>query len=181
VGRLLQARGDVDGIARRQPLLGARDDLARADTDSPLDPELREPVAHLHRRPQGPQRVVLVYGRHAEHRHHRVADELLDRAAVTFDDRLHPLEVARQQRPQGLGVKRLAQRGRAGHVAEEHCHGLPHLTRRRLLNQGRATRVTEPRLLGILLTALRAGDHFEGVRLLYVPASRLRAGFTSGW
>ena len=38
--------------------------------------------------------------RHAEHGHHGVADELLHGSAVSLDDRLHPLEVACQQRPQ---------------------------------------------------------------------------------
>ena len=65
--------------------------------------------------------------RHPEDRHHRVADELLHRPAVRLDDRLHPLEVARQQRPQRLGIRRLPQRGRADHVAEQHRHRLPHL------------------------------------------------------
>ena len=78
----------------------------------PLDPELRQRVPHLHRRPARPQRVVLVHDRHAEHRHHRVADELLHRAAVRLDDRLHPLEVAGQQRPQRLRI-RLTPRARS--------------------------------------------------------------------
>ena len=51
LGRLLQARRDVDGVTRRQPLLGPRDDLARVDADPAVDAELRERVAHLDRRP----------------------------------------------------------------------------------------------------------------------------------
>jgi hypothetical protein len=36
-------------------------------------------------------------GRNAEHGHHRIADELLDRPAVTLDDPLHDPEVAAHQ------------------------------------------------------------------------------------
>jgi hypothetical protein len=39
---------------------------------------------------------------------HRVADELLHRATVGLDDRLHLLEVARQQRPQRLWISLLS-------------------------------------------------------------------------
>ena len=60
-----------------------------------------------------------MHNRYPEDRHHGVADELLDRAAVPLDDRLHPLEVVREQRPQPLRVKRLAERGRPSYVAEQ--------------------------------------------------------------
>ena len=85
----------------------------------PSKPELRQRVTHLDRRPHRAQCVVLVHHRHAEDGHHGVADELLDGAAVALDDRLHPLEVAGEQRAEPLGVDRLAERGRAGDVAEE--------------------------------------------------------------
>jgi hypothetical protein len=48
-----------------------------------------------------------VYSRFAEHGHYRIADELLQRTAMALDARLHPLEVASQQRPQRLRVGRL--------------------------------------------------------------------------
>ena len=102
--RLLEPRGDVDRVAGREPLLGAGDDLAGVHADPALDAELRASAsAHLHRRPAGAQRVVLVQPRHAEDGHHRVADELLHRAAVRLDDRLHPLEVAGEQRLSASG------------------------------------------------------------------------------
>ena len=63
-------------------------------------------------------------GREPEDRHHRVADELLDDAAVALDDRLHALEVAREQRAERLRVDRLAERRRADDVAEEHGYDL---------------------------------------------------------
>ena len=109
----------------------------------PCDAELRQRVAHLDRRSAGAQRVVLVRRRDAEHRHHRVADELLHRAAVRLDDRLHPLEVARQQRPQRLRIRRLPQRRRADHVAEQHRHRLADLARRRRGRERRAAAVAE--------------------------------------
>ena len=65
--------------------------------------------------------------RHAEDRHHRVADELLHGAPVPLDDRPHLLVVAPHQPPQGLRVDTLAERRRADDVAEENRHDLPHL------------------------------------------------------
>ena len=82
-----------------------------------------------HRRADGAQGVVLAHLGNAEHGHHRVADELLDRPPVRLDDALHPLEVAGKQGTQGLGIRRLAQRRRAGDVAEQHGHRLALLAR----------------------------------------------------
>ena len=101
-----------------------RHDLAGVDADAGLDAELGQGVAHLDRGSAGPQRVVLVHLRNPEDGHDRVADELLHRAAVRLDDRLHPLEVAGEERAQRLGVGRLAECGRAGDVAEEDGDGL---------------------------------------------------------
>ena len=117
--RLLEPRRDVHGVAGDETLARARDDLAGVDADARLHAERRQRVAHLVRGSQRAQRVVLVQHRHAEDGHHRVADELLDRAAVALDDRLHPVEVAREQRAQRLGIRRLAERRRAGDVAED--------------------------------------------------------------
>ena len=92
-GRLLEPRRNVHRIAR-QPVLGARYDLARHYADPPFQPELRQRVPHLDCRTQRTERVVLVHHRHAENGHHRVADELLHAAAVALGNPLHPLEVA---------------------------------------------------------------------------------------
>jgi hypothetical protein len=54
-----------------------------------------------------------------EDRHHRVPDELLDAAAVTLENRPQIFEVPPHPRAQGLGIGRLAERGRADEVAEE--------------------------------------------------------------
>ena len=143
--RLLEPRRHVHRVPGRQPLRRARHHLAGVHADPAADPELRQRVPHLHRRPARPQRVVLVRRGDPEHRHHRVADELLHRAAVRLDDRLHPLEVAGQQRPQRLRIRRLAQRRRAGHVAEQHRHRLAHLPRRGCRRRERRAAVMQKR------------------------------------
>ncbi len=116
---LLQPRGDVDRIAGGQPLLRSGDNLAGIHPDAGLHAQLRERVVHLDRGAAGAQRIVLVHLRDAEDGHHRIADELLHRSPVRLHDRLHALEVTGEQRAQRFGVGRLAQRGRAGDVAEE--------------------------------------------------------------
>jgi hypothetical protein len=52
--------------------------------EPPLD--LLDAATHCHRRAHRPQGVVLVHDRHAEDRHHFVADELVNDAAVCLDD-----------------------------------------------------------------------------------------------
>ena len=56
--------------------------------------QLRERAAHLGGRADGAQGIVLVHFAEPEHRHDRVPDELLDRAAVALEDVAHPVEVA---------------------------------------------------------------------------------------
>ena len=56
-----------------------------------------------------PQRIVLVQDGSAEDGHHGVADELLDRAAVTLERGSHLVEVARHHAPHQLGVAHLAE------------------------------------------------------------------------
>jgi hypothetical protein len=82
-------------------------------------------VAHLRSRAQGTEGIVLVRDRHAEDRYHRIPDELLDRAAVRFHDRLHPLEVAGQEALKRFRVGRLSEGCRPDHVAEEDRYDLP--------------------------------------------------------
>ena len=54
---------------------------------------------------------------YAEHGHHGIADELLDRPAVALEDAPHRREVAGHERPEGLRVEPLAHRRRARDVA----------------------------------------------------------------
>ena len=64
--------------------------------------------------------VVLGRGRRAPHGHHRVADELLDRAAVELDQAPARVEVAREQLARVLRVALLRERREADEVGEEH-------------------------------------------------------------
>ena len=80
---------------------------------------LSEPSPDRKRRPDRSLRVVLVHDGRAEDRHHRVADELLDRPAVTLD-----LPLGRgMEGPQGgthvLRVSRIGAGGEADEVADE--------------------------------------------------------------
>ncbi len=68
-------------------------------------------------------------GRQPEDRHRGVADELLDDAAMALDDRLHALELAREQGAERLRVERLAESRRTGEVAEQHGYDLALLVR----------------------------------------------------
>ena len=102
-------------------------------------------------------RVVLMRRGDAEHRHHRVADELLHRAAVPLDRLRHGVEVAHHDAPERLGVQALAERRGARHVAEDDGDGLAYLGGRRGLSEPFPTRVAEAGPLGVLDAARRAG------------------------
>ena len=67
-----------------------------------------------------PLRVVLVRERDAERRHHGVAGELLDDAAVRRDAVRDLVEEARQARADDLGVGARDELRRADEVDEEH-------------------------------------------------------------
>ena len=96
LGRLLEPRRDVDRVAGHEEV--ARAPASRLATTSPLltpsrigrsSPSARivaDAVAQLERRVEGPGGIIAVGGRQPEHRHDRVADELLDRPAVALDD-----------------------------------------------------------------------------------------------
>ena len=164
MGCLLQPGGDVDGIACGQALLGTGHHLAGVDADTRLHAELREGVSHLHGCSTGPERVVLVYLRNAEHSHHRIADELLDHPTVRLDDALHALEVAGEQSAQRLRIGRLAKRGRTGHIAEEDGDRLALLSRGRRGRQRRRAEAAELEAVRVLLPAGRAGRHRPSLR-----------------
>ncbi len=168
---LFEALRDVDRVAGREALAAARvarDDLAGVDPGSNPNPnspvalelcvQLLEPRAHLPRGTHCAECVVLVQDRDTEHGHHRVADELLDRAFMDLDDRLHLVEVPAHHAAKRFGVELLAERGRARHVAEDDRHGLPDLARF-LGCQGRSAGPAELESLGVLLAALLAGRH----------------------
>ena len=94
---------------------GARAQIRRADSAPSAATAATRSSAGTHR----PLGVVLLGDRRAPDRHHGVADELLDRAAVALDQRARRLEVAREQLPHLLGVAALRQRREADEVGEQ--------------------------------------------------------------
>jgi hypothetical protein len=162
VGVLLEARRDVDGVARCERLALADHHFARVDTDAHLELERCDGLAHLDRRAHGPQRIVLVRGGDAEHRHHRVADELLDRAPVAFEHLTQRGVVALHRRPVGLRIEALAERRRSGEVAEEDGDRLAQLPGACLRLQRGPAGAAEPESFPILLPAIGADGH--GIR-----------------
>ena len=99
--------------------------------------EVLERRAHVDGGADRAERVVLVELRDAEHGHHGVADELLDRAAVAFERGTHRVEVAGHHLAHRLGVELLAELGRAGHVAEHDRDGLADLGSLGVASSGR--------------------------------------------
>ena len=65
----------------------ARDDFAagHADMNAERRVERRTGLMDVDRGPHGAQRIVAMRDRRTEHRHHRIADMFIDRAAVAFD------------------------------------------------------------------------------------------------
>ena len=149
VGRrgTLQPAGGVDHVPGDHALAHRPDGhrcLAGHDTNAGVDhrAESADAADDLQGGPHGALGVVLVAGRRAPDRHHGVADELLDRAAVALDDPAGKVEIARQQVADLLRVPRLGDRREAHEVGEEDrddpplCHGW----RRRGTRAGRGRR-----------------------------------------
>ncbi len=142
-------------------------DLARDDADAHRQPGDSQLLAErgdaAHQLQTGSHRalgVVLVRGRHAPHRHHGVADELLHGSAVPADDSPALLEVGRLQVPHVLLVATLAEAREADQVPEEDaghasCDRRPRRRRcRRVDRTGRcAAREAEPGAWHQLLAA----------------------------
>ena len=99
--------------------------LAGVDSDPHLDALLERPVADRERRANRPLGIVLVRRRRAEERHHRVADELLDRAAVALELGADVPVVAAELGGDVLGVDLLGARREADEVGEEDGDDLP--------------------------------------------------------
>jgi hypothetical protein len=93
-------------------------------------------------------------------RHHRVADELLDRAAVALELRAEARMVRRQQSAHVLRVELFGPRGEADEVDEHDRDDLSLLARLRgLRDEQRAAHPAVPELVRILPTARRARRH----------------------
>ena len=103
----LDPRGGVDEVAGDHPLalgaerhrgLAGEDSGARAQLGQPdLVPERRHRCDQVECGANGALGVVLGRGRRPPDGHHRVADELLDRAAVQLDQPAAGVEVAREE------------------------------------------------------------------------------------
>jgi hypothetical protein len=101
-----------------------------------------------------------VQDRDAEHGHHRIADELLNRAAMALDHCLHRFEVAGHHPAQALRVEALAERGRAGHVAEEDSDRLSQFAGGGLLRGERGGAApAEAKTVRVFSAATRADQH----------------------
>src|SRR5581483_12267724 len=96
-----------------------------------------------------------------EDRNHRVADELLDRAAVLFDRMVGGLREAAKDLPVRLRIEAVADPGRADEIAEENRHPPPRLAARS--GQGRRAAEAEPCVRGVRLAASRTGLHAASV------------------
>ena len=130
-----------------------RERLACIDADADLDPHVRttdrsievsRSALHLQRRPDGPERVILVRGRHPEHADDRVADELLDRPAMPLDRRAHRPEVAAQYASQDLRVRPLGDPRGADQIAEQGRHDAA-TNRLFVCRESCTTRIAKPR------------------------------------
>ena len=131
--RGLQSRGHDDRLAGDHRIAcrwaGRRDDLSGVDADPDLQRHVVCPAEvgidvlqralHGMGRAQRSGRVVLMGVRHAEHRHHGIADELLDGSALSLDLRPHGVEVALHHSAQPFRVQPVGQRGRPHDVGEQ--------------------------------------------------------------
>ena len=141
----------------------------RASSPSSVDD-----VAQLDRRACRAQRVVLARDGDPEHRHHRVADELLDGAAVPLEHGARRLVVAVHQRARSAsGSVRSPIAVEPGQVAEQHRDDLPHLARRDR-GERRAATGAEPEVVGALAPARRADRHEASLRPAQEPVNDLR-------
>ena len=114
-GGALQPGGHVHGVPGHDPLAAGPvtgHHLAGVDPHAPFDGgaplrqhrlvQASQALADLECRPAGPHGIVLVNHGDAEHRHDRVADELLDDPAMELDDLAHHVEVPRHEGPHRL-------------------------------------------------------------------------------
>ena len=174
IGGLLEPRGDVHRVARDQRLARADHDLARVRAHPACHPhvagrvevaaELDQRRAHLLGCAHRPQGVVLVQVRQPEDRHHRVADELLNGAAVPLHGRAHAGVVCRHHASEHLRVEPIAERRRPDQVAEEHGHRPPRLGDVRAGKRGPAL-AAEPGVARVLVSTPAARDACHRVRI----------------
>ena len=121
----LQPRGGVDEVAGDHALVGGADrhrGLAGQHAGARLarrEPMLPTEVDQVERGADRALGVVLVRDRRAPDRHDRVADELLDRAAVAADDVRAQVEVAGERLADVFRVALLGERREADEIGEQ--------------------------------------------------------------
>ena len=167
----LQARRGVDDVAgdHRLALLRAR--VERHDRLAGVDRDARRrcrsvasrPVADGERRAHRPLGIVSVRDGRAEQAHHRVADELLDRAAEPLDLGPAARSTASRKARTSSGSSCSESRREADEVDEEHGDDAPLLAGPPSLGEGRAAGQAKTRSGGVLLIAARTRRHAESV------------------
>ena len=131
----LQTSSSVDDIARRNglTLLGSRSQpderLSGRDPDPELDSFLSRVPADRKGGSHGTFGIILVRHRRSEQRHDRVADELLDRAAVALELGAQPFVVGPQDLLDVFRVELLRPRREADEVGEKDRDNLALSTR----------------------------------------------------
>ena len=178
-GRLLEPGGDVDRVAEHDrvargehlaPRRVAGDDLAGVHPDPDRDPGpsvRRHPLLDLERRPASAQRVVLVRLGHAEHPDDRVADELLDRAAVPLERR-H----ARRRSTSASARTPISASGRSAIAVDPDRSQNTDVTSLRRSTAGaqrRTAGTTEPVASRVLEPAISADQHGRFSRVTHYP------------
>ena len=156
-GILLHRRGDHHRVAGQDVLADAglaEGDLAGGDPgpDDQADvPGLFEPVVQGGQRALGlrgrfdrAQGVVIVTHREPEDGDDRVADDLLDRAAMRLEDQPHLIEIEGQHLAKRLWIEALAERRRTLEVGVHDGREAPDLDRPARGFPRRPTRSAEP-------------------------------------
>ena len=135
LGELLEPGRNVHGVAHGRGLhiLGGGEHLAcvNSDADREVDTALLqlriqtgETLTQLQRSAHGPERVILATKRDAEDGHDGVADETIDRAAVTLDGFACCGVISVHDPAKRLWVELLPECRRSDHVTEQHGHSL---------------------------------------------------------
>src|SRR5581483_9932262 len=137
-GCLFQPRAHIDRIAgdERAALPGPPHyHIAGVHTDPKRQPpaeQLAHPPLHPQRHMQRPLRIILMRGGSPEGRHHRIADELLDRPPCPLDLRRHGIVKPVEHRPDPLRILAPRKLGRPDEIRKQDRRQLPLLSRHTL-------------------------------------------------